>query len=83
MKHIFSFMLCVLLVGLGGSFGYADRDTPGSSTDSSQLQGANTGRSTYTNVHTGNEIVASNKVASTDAFVDSHPFANTGGEGGE
>ena len=81
MRQVISFMLCALLVGLGGSFVYADRDTSGSSTDSSLLQGANTGRSTYTNVHSGVQVVAANKVAATDASVDSHPFETTRGRG--
>lgn len=78
MRQVLSFMLCAFLVGLGGSLGYADSDTAGSSTDSSALHGVgNTGRTTYTNVHNDKEVVASNNVAATDAFVDSHPFGSS------
>jgi len=77
MKQVLLLMLCALLIGLGGSFVYADRDTAGSSTDTSRLKGlGNVGRSEFTNVHSGGQVFAANQVFLTDAGnpEDSHPL---------
>ncbi len=68
-------MLCALLIGLGGSFGYADQDEAGSSTNTSHLAGiANTDRTSYTNVESGRTVSAAVKADKTDASNDGHPF---------
>ena len=75
MKQIFSFILFAFLTALGGSFGYADQDEAGSSTNTSQLAGIpNPDRTPFTNVHSGRTVTAAIKADRTDAQNDRHPF---------
>lgn len=56
---------------------FADRDTPGSSTDVAALHEIENGtRATFRNVHNGKLITASAKVCATDAVRDRHPFCD-------
>lgn len=75
MKRVLLFILCTFLIGLGGSFGYADQEEAGSSTNTSQLAGIpNPDRTPYTNVQSGRTVTAAIKADRTDAQNDRHPF---------
>lgn len=67
-----------LLLGLVAVSGisYAGKDSSGSSTDHGALQGSgNTGRTTFTEVHSGRSVTVSSHVDNTDAQNDAHPFS--------
>jgi hypothetical protein len=74
MKRFHLFALALLLAA-SASPALASPDTAGSSTD--QTAGANEGRTTYTNVHSGREVTAAEKVGNTDAAADEHPFVES------
>jgi hypothetical protein len=73
-KMLFMGMLLGLIAVSGAS--YAGKDSPGSSTDHGALHGSgNTGRTIFTEVHSGRSVTPSSHVDHTDAQNDAHPFS--------